>query len=517
MALHTQQVMEDDVVASLTQLRKLGKDLHANFVKQTLQQTTLPITNTLKRQKILTIANRPVTTKKGATSAGAHKNSSLITKLFLFLQSRPDADIEFFCYENQKEPPSLSNHGSLRSGSKSDILECLNAPTARSAESKTATVVVLDMAAVVHMVRPCSAHNFTDYVSKSLMPFVQLQVTPTVTRVDAIWDTYPEDNLKTLTHQRRGLGARTQIGDGQTRIPKEDWNTGFLKNTDNKRELFPFLGEQLVKQKLDGKLILSTSNECVLSNSQYDVAALQPCNHAEADTRIMLHLAHAAKQGHQVALVRTVDSDVVVLAIRFFSSLGLSQLWVCLGSGKKIRDITIHTLSAQLGPEKCLALPLFHAVTGCDTASQFLGCGKKSVWLAWQSTPGLTDTFVALTNEPHSDISPQSQYMRTLERFVVVMYSKSCGLDSVNEARLRLFTSGKKTLEALPPTQAALCQHIRRAITQSCFFWNQATSVHQDIPDLHDWGWHLENRRWLPFWTHLHDSSKACSILLHCG
>ena len=66
---------------------------------------------------------------------------------------------EFFRYENQREPPSLSNQGSLRSGNKSDILEWLKAPTGRSAEAKAATVVVLDMAAVVHMVRPTSAHK----------------------------------------------------------------------------------------------------------------------------------------------------------------------------------------------------------------------------------------------------------------------------------------------------------------------------------------------------------------------
>ena len=202
----------------------------------------------------------------------------------------------------------------------------------------------------------------------------------------------------------------------------------------------------------------------------------------------MLHLAHAAQQRHQAALVRKVDCDVVILAIHFFSSLGLSQLWVCLGSGKKIRDIPIHPLSAQLGPSRCLALPLFHAVTACDTVSQFLGCGKKSAWSAWQSTPGLTDTLVALTSEPQSEMGPQCQHMCTLERFVVVMYSKGCGLERVNQATHRLFTSGKKTLEVLPTTQAALCQHIRRAMLQASFFWSQATSVHQDIPDFHDWG-----------------------------
>ena len=50
------------------------------------------------------------------------------------------------------------------------------------------------------------------------------------------------------------------------------------------------------------------------------------------------------------------------------------------------------------------------------------------------SIPDLTDTLVALTNHPQ-ELSLQSQYMQTLERFVVLMYSKGCGLVKVNEAR----------------------------------------------------------------------------------
>ena len=82
-ALHTQEVMEEEVVTSLTQLQNLGKDLNAEFVSHTIEQATSPITNTLKRQKVLTFANRPVHTKKGTKSGSAQRNSSLITKLFL--------------------------------------------------------------------------------------------------------------------------------------------------------------------------------------------------------------------------------------------------------------------------------------------------------------------------------------------------------------------------------------------------------------------------------------------------
>ena len=105
------------------------------------------------------------------------------------------------------------------------------------------------------------------------------------------------------------------------------------------------------------------------------MSALQPCNHSEADTRIILHLAHASSQGHIKAFVHTVDSDIIVLAIAFYEQLGLSELWIGVGSGKSFRDIPVHSIHAQLGPSKSLALPLFHALT-CTTY-QLLVCGKK--------------------------------------------------------------------------------------------------------------------------------------------
>ena len=171
---------------------------------------------------------------------------------------------------------------------------------------------------------------------------------------DAIWDNYPEDNLKSLMHQRRGTGPRTRIGDGHTQITKHEWNSGFLKNEENKKELFPFLGEEIVKKDLGGKLLLSTKCERVRSNRPCDVPALEPCNHSEADTRKCLHLAQASGQGHQTAYVRTVDSDIVVLAIRFFPTRGLVELWVGFGSGKTLRDIPIHDICSDLGPSRFL-------------------------------------------------------------------------------------------------------------------------------------------------------------------
>ena len=159
--------------------------------------------------------------------------------------------------------------------------------------ARLATVVVLDTAAVVHMVRPTSANTFDDYATQHIVPFLEYQITPTVERIDAIWNNYPEGNLKSLTHQCRGTGLRTKIGDGYIQIPKHEWNSGFLKNKENKKELFSFLSEEIVMKYLGGKLLLSTKCERVLSNRPCDVSALEPCNHSEADTMIFRHIAHA--------------------------------------------------------------------------------------------------------------------------------------------------------------------------------------------------------------------------------
>ena len=82
----------------------------------------MPVSNTIQRNKILTFSNLPDLSKKGNKTSGVlKKNMTLMTQLFLSVQSRPDADMaEFFRFENQREPLILADRGSLRTGKKSD-------------------------------------------------------------------------------------------------------------------------------------------------------------------------------------------------------------------------------------------------------------------------------------------------------------------------------------------------------------------------------------------------------------
>ena len=84
--------------------------------------------------------------------------------------------------------------------------------------------------------------------------------------------------------------------------------------------------------------------------------------------------------GHRRAIVKTVDSDILVLSVAIFSLLGLDELWLGIGTKHNYKEIPVHEIANSLGHRKARALLLFHPMTGCDTTSQMLGCGKKTGW-----------------------------------------------------------------------------------------------------------------------------------------
>ena len=83
-----------------------------------------------------------------------------------------------------------------------------------------------------------------------------------------------------------------------------------------------------------------------------------------------------------------------------------------------------------MGPEKASALPFFHAFNGCDTTSAFCGIGKKTAWDVWEIFPQVTTVFSSLSKKI-CNITDGS--LDILERFVVLLYSKTSEAERVNE------------------------------------------------------------------------------------
>ena len=67
----------------------------------------------------------------------------------------------------------------------------------------------------------------------------------------------------------------------------------------------------------------------------------------------MLHVADAVREGHNQITVRTVDTDILVLAIATAEELSVSELWVAFGTGNNFRYLAAHEMSIALGRDRC--------------------------------------------------------------------------------------------------------------------------------------------------------------------
>lgn len=251
----------------------------------------------------------------------------------------------------------------------------------------------------------------------------------------------------------------------------------------------------------------------MLCNNPQDTSKLAPCNHEEADTRMLLHTADAVSKGFDKITIHTVDTDVVVLAVSCVPKLEIEELWVAFGTGIHLRYIPAHAIASSLGPDKSKALPMFHAYTGCDTISSFAHKGKRTAWGIWKAYNEATDAFLALSDAPPN---VPDETFAILERFTVLLYNRTSSLQDINEARHELFVKKGRGMEDLPPTKDALQQHTKRAVYQAGHIWEQSLNIAPYIPSPGDWGWTNPNE-WKPIWTTLPPASKASLELLCCS
>ena len=136
-----------------------------------------------------------------------------------------------------------------------------------------------------------------------------------------------------------------------------------------------------------------------------------------------------------------------------------------------------------MGPKKALALPIFHALIGCDTVFAFRSHGKGTAWIAWNSFLELTEALLSFT--PHS--IPE-ETMKIIERFIILMYEKTCRCIDIDKARRKKFAKRLKA-EQIRPSFDALEEHLRRAMYQSGHVWAQALVTQPVLPSPTGWGW----------------------------
>lgn len=148
----------------------------------------------------------------------------LFSRLYLGAQNRGVNLEQFFNYENQPFPPSISDNGHLRNGPKGNIVDSL-CNTYKDVDLEymdygtedDATAFFVDGAVIVRFINPTGAGTFGEYSSKIQEYF--RQYTKRYERIDVVWDVYRNNSIKRDAREKRGIG-RAQKVDTNLKTPK---------------------------------------------------------------------------------------------------------------------------------------------------------------------------------------------------------------------------------------------------------------------------------------------------------
>lgn len=197
--------------------------------------------------------------------------------------------------------------------------------------------------------------------------------------------------------------------------------------------------------------------------------------------------------------MRSPDTDVLVILISYAASIS-QPLFLDTGTGNKRRLIDIKAIACSLGTELSVALPAYHAFSGCDYTSAFVRRGKVKPFKILQNRPESIEIFTRLGASRHIDDTT----LKGLEQFVCSMYGHATYQD-VDKLRHQIFQSrydvstntsalNIKTgvdMSMLPPCKSSLQLHCQRS-NYVAYVWKNSHVSHPDIPAPIGFGWELD-------------------------
>ena len=205
----------------------------------------------------------------------------------------------------------------------------------------------------------------------------------------------------------------------------------------------------------------------------------------EVDEKIFVHVKHASSE-HVRIMIKTADSNVVVTVIANFNQLvPLNELWIEFCGGNSLIFIPIHQIATNSGPDKSSTFLCSMRLVAANTKSSLRGKGKKSFFDTWTSMDEISPLYIKLSSATTLNKISDDEF-ELLEFFLVRLYSKTCNIKEVNEARQILFSWDNKVIENTPPTKGAPMQHVLRSVFQSSK-WQQ--SLCKDFDSWHACQW----------------------------
>ncbi|CAG2231325.1 unnamed protein product [Mytilus edulis] len=276
LVLDSKNIVDISVVKTVNTIESLGQEQFEKYTKERLVDRTTSVFDTIKRNKLPLLQTPPPAKKSSTTDhklMALKSNCSLFSRLYIACQSRDGNLDDFFRHENHAFPPSLSQNGTIRLGTKADLLsKCLERLTPPTDVKPVVSSVILDGSAVVNMLKPVNIKSFNEYALKVFIPYIQ-NIGKDVQRIDIVFDTYIDNSLKASTRGKRGKGIRRRVQD-ETNVPG-NWQE-FLRLDENKIELFHFLADKITSAGIDNEIVVTDKINALGNTAEHSYELLSP-------------------------------------------------------------------------------------------------------------------------------------------------------------------------------------------------------------------------------------------------
>ena len=218
------------------------------------------------------------------------------------VKQRRNGDLEdFFRHENSS---SLTKGGMMRPcGNMWNLMQHLEPLCEVTCSNPCVQAHIIEGSVMVHQVRPSGfVQTFGSYANDVIIPHLN-DTLKGVERFDAVWDVYKTNSLKKKTKEKCYCIPSNELGKISVSMKTRQSYTIRLQRSSS---LHCF--------KINKKPTSTTSGDKVLSSVEILMENISPCNHEEADYRVINTACKTASTGMKTVMISTSDTDVVVIA-----------------------------------------------------------------------------------------------------------------------------------------------------------------------------------------------------------
>ena len=481
--ISTGTAVPTDIAKDLLETQKKGEAAYKDFEKdRILPGCTKELHDPIRRMKLKTFSSLKETntsrTRTHTKEAVLKADHRIFGQMILIASNRQLNMAEVLKHPLGPLPWSLANaDGTIKKTNKAALARALEKNVSPVDTIPQPSALVIDGMAILQKMH---GENCTfEELSEQLLAQVK-NMGYESERIDIVFDVYRNKSIKSLERKLRGSVEGIKYAKIMPGHKIKQWQR-LLSCGTSKTKLVQFIAEdwqERLSKNLGTKTLYITSGEkCykITVDGSEEVGDLKSTQE-EADTRMVLHASHAAKNYDSVTIAAD-DTDVLIVSMALQSQINCN-LFIRCGTKNNTRLLDVSRLCKSVGQRICAALPGMHAFTGCDTVSAFSGQGKLKA-------------FKLLDNEDFqnafADLGQRWQLSEdiftALKAFTCQMYAVRSTASDINEQRYNIFRVRKGNIESsqLPPCKDCLRMHALRANYQAGI-WQRSLQPCPDIP-----------------------------------